>query len=59
VTEKREVGNPRTVIIHVRTNDMRKTSNLTFVMEELYELFVYGKEEASDLQTCPEWSVEM
>ena len=56
--EKRDLGSPETVIIHVGTNDMRATRNLNFVMAEVYMCVgVYGKEETSELQTCPEWSV--
>ena len=54
---KRDRGSPETVIIQVGTNDMR-TSNVDFVMGEVYMCVgVYGKEETSELQTCPEWSV--
>ena len=60
VTEKMDLGSPETVIIHVGTNDMKTTRNLDFVMGEVYIYIcigVYGKEETSELQTCPEWSV--
>jgi len=43
VTEKRELGNPETVIIHVGANDMRTTRNLDFVMEEVYALVSTAK----------------
>jgi hypothetical protein len=57
VTEKRDLGSPETVIIHVGTNDLRTARNLGFVMGEVCAVGVYGKEETSELQTCPQWSV--
>ena len=36
--EKADLGSPETVIIHVGTNDLRKTRNLDYVMGELYAL---------------------
>ena len=58
VIEKRDLGSPATVIIRVGTNDMRTTRNLDFIMGEVCMCIgVYGKEETSELQTCPEWSV--
>ena len=36
--EKKELGNPVTVIIHVGANDMRATRKLDFVMGEVYAL---------------------
>ena len=38
VIEKRDLGSPETVIIHVGTNDMRTKKNLDFIMEEVYAL---------------------
>jgi hypothetical protein len=38
VIEKRDLGCPETVIIHVGTNDLRTTRNLDFVMGEVYAL---------------------
>ena len=35
VIERRELGIPETVIIHVGINDMRATRNLDFVMGEV------------------------
>ena len=49
VMEKKDLVSSETVIIHVGTNDLRTTRNLDFVMGEVY---------ATELQTCPEWSVE-
>jgi hypothetical protein len=57
VIQKRDVGSPETVIIHVGTIDMTATRNLDFVMAEVRICVgVYGKEETFELQTCPEWS---
>ena len=36
VIEKRDLGSPETVIIHVGTNDMRTARNLDFIMGEVY-----------------------
>jgi len=41
--EKKELGNPETVIIHVGANDMRATGNLDFVMGEVYALVSTAK----------------
>jgi hypothetical protein len=38
VIEKRDLGSPETVIIHVSTNDLRTMKNLDFVMGEVYSL---------------------
>ena len=38
VMEKRDLGSPKTVIIHVGTNDLRTTRNPDFVMREVYAL---------------------
>ena len=35
VIEKRDLGSPETIIIHVGTNDLRTTRNLDFVMGEI------------------------
>jgi lysophospholipase L1-like esterase len=43
VTERRDLGIPETVIIHVCTNDLRKTRNLDFVMGETYTLVATAK----------------
>jgi hypothetical protein len=43
VIEKRDLGRPETVIIHVGTNDMRTTRNLRFVMGEVYALVSTAK----------------
>jgi hypothetical protein len=36
--ENRALGYSNTVVIHVRTNDVRRTRNLDCVMGELYDL---------------------
>jgi hypothetical protein len=54
--EKRNLGTPETVIIHMGMKDLRITRNLDFVVE-VYTFFSYGKEETSELQIFPEWSV--
>ena len=38
VREKRNLGGPETVFIHVGTNDLRTTKNLGFVVEDVYAL---------------------
>jgi hypothetical protein len=38
VIEKKDLGSPETVTIHVGTNDMKSTRNLDFVMGEVYAL---------------------
>ncbi|KDR12548.1 hypothetical protein L798_13708 [Zootermopsis nevadensis] len=38
VMENRNFGNPDTVIIHVGTNDLRRTANLDYVMGDVYAL---------------------
>jgi len=43
VIEKRELGSPETVIIHVGTNDLRTNRNLDFVMGEVYALVAMAK----------------
>jgi hypothetical protein len=36
--ENRDVGYSDTVVIHVGTNDVRRSRNLDYIMGELYEL---------------------
>jgi hypothetical protein len=36
--ERRELGSPDTVVIHVGTNDLRRTGNLGYVMGDVYGL---------------------
>jgi hypothetical protein len=43
VIEKRDLGSPETVIIHVGTNDLRTMRNLDFVMTEVYALVSTAK----------------
>lgn len=38
VVENRDLGNPDTVVIHVGTNDLRRTANLDYVMGEVHAL---------------------
>ena len=38
VIENRDLGNPDTVIIHVGTNDIRKTGNLDYILGDIYDL---------------------
>jgi hypothetical protein len=40
VIEKRDLGSPETVIIHVGTNDLRTTRNLDFVMGKYIRWFL-------------------
>jgi hypothetical protein len=43
VIDKSDTGSPETVIIHVRTNDLRITTNLDLVMGEVYTLVTMAK----------------
>ena len=43
MTKKRDQGSPETVIIHMRTNDLRTTRNIDFVMGEVYALVSTAK----------------
>ena len=43
VTEKRDLGSPESVIIHVGTNDMITMINLSFVMGEVHALVYTAK----------------
>jgi lysophospholipase L1-like esterase len=38
VIERRELGSPDSVVIHVGTNDLRRTRNLDYVMGDVYGL---------------------
>jgi hypothetical protein len=38
VIDKRDLGSPENVIVHVCTNDLRTTRNLDFVMGEVNAL---------------------
>jgi hypothetical protein len=38
VIEKRDLRSPDSVVIHVGTNDLRRTGNLDYVMEDVYDL---------------------
>jgi hypothetical protein len=49
VIEKRDMGSPETVIIHVGTNDFRAMKNLYFLMGEVYALVATAK---SKLPNC-------
>jgi hypothetical protein len=49
VIEKRDLGSPETVIIHVGTNDLKAMKNLDFLMGEVYALMSMAK---SKLLNC-------
>ena len=38
VIEGRELGSPDSVVIHVGTNNLRRTGNLDYVMGDVYDL---------------------
>jgi hypothetical protein len=38
VIERRELGSPDSVVIHVGTNDLRRNGNLDYVMGDVYDL---------------------
>ena len=42
--EKRNLGSPDTVILHVGTNDLKRTVNLDYVMGEMYSLVNKAKD---------------
>ena len=42
-TEKRDLGNPDAVVIHVGTNDIKRTKNLDHVMGDIYDLINMAK----------------
>ena len=43
VTEKRDLGSPGSVVIHVCPNDLRRTGNLDYVMGDVYDLVTTAK----------------
>jgi hypothetical protein len=45
VIERMDIGSPETVIIHVGTNDLRKTKNVKFLTGEVYSLVATAKKE--------------
>jgi hypothetical protein len=49
VIEKRDLGSPETVVIHVGTNDLRTMKNLDFLVGEVYALVATAK---SKLPNC-------
>jgi hypothetical protein len=36
--DNRDLGSPENVVIHVGTNDLRRTANLDYVMGDMYAL---------------------
>jgi len=46
-TEKRDLGNPDAVVIHVGTNDIKRTKNLDHVMGDMYDLINTAKSKFS------------
>jgi hypothetical protein len=38
VIEKRDLGSPDAVVIHVHTNDIKRTVNLDYIMRDVYDL---------------------
>jgi hypothetical protein len=46
-TEKRDLGNPDAVVIHVGTNDIKRTKNLDHVMGDIYDLINMAKSKFS------------
>jgi hypothetical protein len=47
VIENRDLENPDTVIIHVGTNNLRRTGNLDYVMGDVYDLVNTAKSKYS------------
>jgi lysophospholipase L1-like esterase len=38
VVERRELGSPDSVVIHVGTNDLKRTGNLNYIIGDVYDL---------------------
>jgi hypothetical protein len=47
VIENRDLGNPDTAVMHVGTNDLRRTGNLNYVMGDVYDLVNTAKSKFS------------
>jgi hypothetical protein len=47
VIEKKGLENPNTVVIHVGTNDIKRTKNLDYVRGDIYELLSMAKSKFS------------
>ena len=43
VIEKKDLGNPDAVFIHVGTNDIKRTRNLDYVTGDVYDLIITAK----------------
>ena len=43
VIEKKDLGNPDTVVIHVGTNDIKRSKNYDYVMGDIYGLISAAK----------------
>ena len=43
IIEKRDLGNQDAVVIHVGTNDIKRTRNLDYVMGDVYDLIITAK----------------
>ena len=48
VIERRELGSPDSVVIHVGTNDLRRNGNLDYVMGDVYDLVNTAKTKFSE-----------
>ena len=56
VIENRDLGSPDTVVIHVGTNDLRRTGNLDCYGRYLRSC-TYGKNQVFNIQSSSEWHV--
>ena len=46
-TERRDFGNPDTIVIHVGTNDIKRSRNLDYVMGDIYDVINTAKSKFS------------
>ena len=54
--ENRNLGSPDTVILHVGTNDLKRTVNLDYVMGEVYALVNKAKDKFPQIKNGTKWS---
>jgi len=52
VLDNRDLGTPDTVVIHVATNDIKRSVNLDYVMGEVYSLVNKAKLKSRNPKLC-------
>jgi len=57
VIENRDLGSPDTVVIHVGTNDLRRTGNLDYVMGDVYDFVNTAKKIVFNIHRNSVWCV--